>query len=309
VSLFCQTTFTLDERLELGLGLRDDFERRSADLIGSLQPGPPLLSSDQSRDFNQVSPRASLRWHLAPGILAYTEASRGYRAGGFNAAAPAGRASYDEETCWNYEAGLKTAWLDNRLIANAALFHSDWQDLQVNSHVPGGNAGDYYIENGGSAMSRGAEGELTVRPLRGIEFFGSAGFLDAGYLAGSRSADMDVGGNDLPFAPRFNWHAGSQYTRDLASHRQAFLRIEAVGMGRYYYDPSNLESQENYSLVNVRLGVRAGTWRIEGWVNNLFDRDYVPLAIPYGQDASGGPLYVGENGAPRTIGAALTRTF
>ena len=52
-----------------------------------------------------------------------------------------------------------------------------------------------------------------------------------------------------------------------------------------------------------------GAWRVEGWAKNLFDRDYVPLAIPYGQDALGNPLYVGESGAPRTIGVSLTRAF
>ena len=308
-SLFGQTTFTLDERWELGFGLRDDFEHRSADLSSGIPPGPALTSSDPSRNFNQISPRASLDYRFAPGILAYTEVAKGYRAGGFNALAPAGYTSYDEETSWNYEAGLKTAWLDNRLTANAALFHTDWQDLQVNSHVPGGNVSDYYIENGGKASSQGAECELTVKPLQELELFGSVGVVDAEYRAGSHSAGLAVGGNDLPFAPRFNWHAGSQYTEQFAAHRQAFVRVEVMGTSRYDYDPSNLESQDSYSLVNLRLGVVTGTWRVEGWVNNLFNRDYVPLAIPYGQDAHGNPLYVGENGAPRAVGVSLSRYF
>jgi iron complex outermembrane receptor protein len=308
-SLFGQTTFTLDKRWELGLGLRDDFEHRSADLNSRIPPGPILSSSDPSRDFNQVSPRASLGYRFAPGILAYTEVSKGYRAGGFNAVSPSGHASYDEEVSWNYEAGLKTAWLDNRLIANVAMFHTDWEDIQVNSHVPGGNVSDYYIENGGKARSQGSEIELTVKPLKGLDLFGGVGLVDAEYRAGSHSADMDVGGNDLPFAPRFNWHAGSEYTEELAAHRRTFARIEVVGTGRYYYDPSNLESQGSYELVNAKLGLVAGAWRVEGWVKNLLDRDYVPLAIPYGQDAQGNPFYIGESGAPRTVGISLARTF
>jgi len=308
-SLFGQTTFTLDKLWEVGLGLRDDFSHRSAELSSRIPPGPILLSSDPDRDFNQVSPHASLGLHVMPGILAYTEVSKGYRAGGFNAVSPAGNTSYGEEICWNYEAGLKTAWLDNRLMANAALFHTDWRDLQVNSHVPGGNASDYYIENGGKAGSQGAECELTAKPLQGLEFFGGVGFVDAEYRSGSHSADMDVGGNDLPFAPRFNWNAGSQLTEEFTAHRRAFARLEVVGTGRYYYDPSNLESQGSYALVNLRLGVVSGVWRVEGWVRNLFDRDTVPLAIPYGQDAQGKPFYVGENGAPRTLGVSLARTF
>lgn len=308
-SLFGQTIFTLDERWELGLGLREDYAERSANLRSGVPSGPTLSSSDPDRDFDQLSPRASLGYHFTPGILAYAEASKGYRAGGFNAVSPPGRDSYDEETCWNYETGLKTAWLENRLIVSAALFHADWEDLQVNSHVPGGNASDYYIENAGKATSEGAEFELTAKPLQGLELFGGVGFVDAEYGAGSRSADVDVGGNDLPFAPSFNWHAGSEYTAELAAHRSAFARIEVTGVSRYQYDPSNLESQGSYSLVNLRLGMATGAWRVEGWAKNLFDRDYVPLAIPYGQDALGNPLYVGESGDPRTIGLSLTRAF
>lgn len=309
ISLFGQTTFTLDERWELGLGVRDDFERRSADLSSGIPSGPTLSSVDTSRDFNRVSPRTSLGYRFTPGVMAYAQASEGYRAGGFNAVSPPGQTTYDEETAWNYEAGLKTAWLEKRLTANVALFHTDWRDLQVNSHVPGGNVSDYYIENAGKAWTQGAELELTAKPLKGLELFGGIGLLDSAYQSGSRSADMDVGGNDLPFAPRFNWHAGSQLTEDFGPHRQTFARLEVVGTGRYHYDPSNLESQGAYSLVNLRLGISAGTWRVEGWVRNMFDKDYVPLAIPYGQDIQGNPLYVGESGDPRTFGVSLARRF
>lgn len=308
-SLFGQTTFVLDERWELGLGLRGDFEHRSAEVSSGMPAGPALASSDPSRNFNQVSPRASLGRRFDPGIFAYTAVSKGYRAGGFNAVSPLDRTSYDEESCWNYEAGLKTDFFDHRLTAAATLFRLDWEEIQVNTHVPGGNASDYYIENGGQARSQGAEFELNARPLQGLELFGGAGWVDAAYRDGSHSADQDVSGNDLPFAPRFGWHAGSAYTRQLAAKLRAFARLDVVGTGRYYYDASNFESQPSFVLVDARLGVEAGAWRVEGWVKNLFDEAVVPLAIPYGQGAAGRPVYMGENGAPRTLGISLTRAF
>jgi iron complex outermembrane receptor protein len=308
-SVFGQATFMLDERWELGLGLRNDFEHHEADLSSRIPPGPTLSSSNPSEDFNRVTPRASLGYQFTPHAMAYTLVSQGYRAGGFNAVAPAGRDSFDEETSLNYEAGLKTGWLDNRLIANAALFRTDWDDLQVNTHVPGGNASEYYIANGGKAWSRGGEFELTAKPMKALSLFGGVGCVDAEYRTGSRSADQAVGGNDLPFAPQFTWHAGAQVTEDFSRQRQVFVRLAVTGMDRYYYDASNLESQRRYELVTLRAGYAMGGWRVEGWVDNLFDRDYVPLAIPYGQDAAGNPFYVGESGAPRTLGLSLVRAF
>ena len=59
-------------------------------------------------------------------------------------------------------------------------------------------------------------------------------------------------------------------------------------------------------LVNMRIGVGARVWRVETWVNNLFDQDYVPIAFPYQLAPSG---YVGENGAPRTVGVSFSRVF
>jgi iron complex outermembrane receptor protein len=309
VGVFGQTIFTLDERWELGLGARDDFAHRSAELSGSTPSGPTSAPVDASRDFNHVSPRTSLGYRFTPGVMAYAGVSEGYRAGGFNAVAPPGGTSYDEETAWNYETGLKTGWLEERVTANVALFQADWRDLQVNTPVPGGNVSDYYVRNAGKARTRGAELELSARPVRSLELFGGVGLLDAEYQSGSESAGVDVGGNALPFAPRVNWHAGSQVTGGVGPRREVFARLEVVGVGRYYYDPSNREAQEAHALAHVRLGLVAGSWRVEGWVKNLFDQDYVPLAIPYGQDMQGKPLYVGESGDPRTVGVSLARRF
>lgn len=308
-SLFGQVAVTWDERWELGLGIRHDYQHRTAETDSRIPPGPSLSAADQSRDFNQVSPRATVSYRVAPVILLYTEVAKGYRAGGFNALGPPGHASYDEEISVNYEAGLKTTWLDNRLTANAALFYTDWDEIQVNTHVPGGSPADYYVANGGEAWSRGAEIELRASLWRPLTLFAGAGLLDTRYRGGSQSAGEDVGGHHLPFAPRGTWQAGVDYGYALGPRRRGFLRTEVSSASRYYYDASNAASQGSHALVNLGLGLVAGPWRVEGWVRNLFDRETVPLAIPYGQDGQGNPAYIGESGAPRTVGISLARAF
>ena len=308
-SLFGHGTLTLDERWELGLGLRHDYQHRRAESATRFPPGPPMPAARQSRSFNQVSPRASLGYRVRPAMLVYTDVSKGYRAGGFNAIAPPNRGSYDEEISINYEAGVKTAWLERRLILNAALFYTDWEDIQVNALVPGGSPADYYIENGGTAWSRGGEIELTAQPLSWLQLFGSLGVLDTRYRQDSQAASADVAGNRLPFAPRLTWQAGIACSQALGAHRRVFARSDIAGSSRYYYDASNAESQGSHALVNLRLGIASGPWRAEGWVHNLFDRETVPLAIPYGPDAQGNPTYIGESGPPRTVGVSLARVF
>jgi iron complex outermembrane receptor protein len=304
-SLFGQATFTLNKLVELGLGLRHDYEHRSAELDSYSNPMlMPPSAADTSRDFNETSPRGTLAFHIYTDMLLYAEASKGYKAGGFNAQAPEGKTAFDDETSWTYEAGLKTAWLRNRIIANVALFETDWDDLQMD--VPASTPGLFYIDNAGKATTRGAELELTVRPLAGLDLFGSIGVLSSEFRSGSTSAGIDVSGNELPFAPRTTWRAGAEYSHTLGTHLRGSVRVEGVGTSSYYYDAFNSISQDTYTLVNTRIGLGSGTWRLEAWVNNVFDEEYVPIAFPYQLASSG---YVGEIGAPRTTGVSISKTF
>ena len=305
VSLFGQTTITLAERLEAGLGIRDDYEHRSADRRSYASiPLVPASAADDSADFNQVSPRASLGYHLTQNSLIYGAASKGYKAGGFNTLSIPGHATYGDETSLTTETGLKTDWLNRLVTANLALFHTDWNDLQMD--VPAGSPGVFYLDNTSKAESQGGELELTVRPVNGLTLFGGVGVLASEFGSGSTSGGRDVSGNDLPFAPHTTWNAGTEYSQSLGGSSTGFIRMEAVGTGRYYYDAINGASQSSFTLINARLGVTTGNWRVETWVRNLFDQDYVPLAFSYQLAPSG---YVGESGAPRTIGVSVARTF
>ena len=314
-SLFGQTTFTLDKQWELGLGLRDDFEHRSADLSSRIVPVPVLSSSSPERDFNQVCPSASLSYHITPDMLAYVKVSEGYRAGGFNNNGPE---SFNPETAWTYETGLKTTWLDQRLSANAALFRTIWHDMQLNVPAADGNPNDYTIENTGRARSQGAELELRAKPLHDLELFAGGALLDADFRDGSTAMTFgpppyylpqsaNVSGNDIPFAPRVTWNAGAQLTHDLTDHLRGFIRAEVNGSTRYYFDALNGASQDAMALVNLSTGVTTANWRAELWAHNLLDRDYVALAMPYPGLAPSG--YIGENGTPLTVGVSLTRYF
>lgn len=308
-SAFGHSTLTLDERWELGVGLRYDYQDRTAENSTRIPLGPAMSQSNQSRSFDQVSPSASLGYRLLPDILLYANVSKGYRSGGFNAVAPPNQTSYDEEISMNYETGVKSAWFDKRLTVNAALFYTDWDDIQVNTLLPGGSPADYYIANGGAARSSGGELEVAASPLSGIQLFGSLGLLDTRYSANTQITGVNVGGNELPFAPSLTWQTGISCWFPIGANRILFARSEVTGTSRYYYDPSNVESQESYALVNLRMGIDHGNWRLEAWARNLLDEETVPLAIPYGTDTQGNPTYIGESGPPQTLGISLARTF
>ena len=307
VGVFGQATFKPDAGATLSVGVRGDYEDKSADLRSFTVPAGLGAVTTQmlSDDFSELSPHASASFRVAPDQLTYVVIARGYKAGGFNAASPVGTERFEQETSWNYEAGWKGTWLDHKLRTNLAAFHTRWTDLQLN--VPAMVPGQFYLANVGSAASRGVEFEVVARPAAGWEVFGNAGWLSAKFRSGSQSEGRSVAGNRVPLSPKYTASGGAQYSFLIKPDLTAFVRGEVMVFGKYYYDDHNSRSQGLYSLANFRVGLRGRQWSAEAWVRNAFDEVYVPLAIPYPGLAPSG--FVGESGAPVTMGASVGWRF
>jgi iron complex outermembrane receptor protein len=306
VGVYGQGTFTFDENLDLTVGARVDRESKKAVLNTFYSPmiAPPGLV-DAERSFSNVSPQVALAYRFEPGRMAYVSAGRGFKAGGFNPASPPGTEGYGEERTWNVEGGTKTSWAGDKVLANAAVFFIDWDDLQLN--LPNREvAGQFYIANVGGARSAGVELELNARPQSGVDVFATLGYTHARFKEGSFTS-VDVSGNELPTTPRYTASAGAQYARPLGARATLYGRAEAVFYGAFQYDDANSAGQEAYSLANFRTAVRGRRLFAEAWVRNAFDRRYIPLAFAYPNFAPSG--FVGESGAPRTFGITGGVTF
>ena len=62
-------------------------------------------------------------------VMLYATWSRGFRPGGINRRGTL--PPYGADFINNYELGLKTSWLDNRLTFNAAIYQLDWDNIQL----------------------------------------------------------------------------------------------------------------------------------------------------------------------------------
>jgi iron complex outermembrane receptor protein len=305
--VFGQATVTMNENLDLIGGLRVDYESKNADLKTFFDPplaAPTVVVADDS--FTNVSPQLSVAYRLQPDRSIYGTFSGGYKAGGFNPASPAGREAYGEERSWLFEGGYKARLLEGRVAFNATAFYIDWNDLQlnvVNPEVPA----QLYIANVGSAASLGFELDATARPLPGLDVFGSFGYTEAHFGSGTTAVALDVSDNEIPYTPDVTANVGVQYGRAVGPGGTAYGRADLVIYGAFKYDESNTQGQDSYALMNLRGGYRRGLFVFEGWIKNLFDTDYIPVALPYGQLAPSG--YIGESGAPRTFGVSAGVKF
>ncbi len=133
IGLFGQGTVTFNDRLDVSGGARFDYEQKDATLETFTEPplGPAFLL-DEEESFSNVSPQVALAYRLQPDTTVYGTVRRGYKAGGFNPASPAGNEVYDEEDTWLVEGGMKTLWANGRVSTNAAVFYIDWNNLQLN---------------------------------------------------------------------------------------------------------------------------------------------------------------------------------
>jgi iron complex outermembrane recepter protein len=310
MGVYGQTTLTVFEKLDFTAGVRGDYEDKDADLYNQALFALPVVSR-LNQSYTAVTPHFGIAYHITDKHLAYATLTRGYKAGGFNSIAPAGGQEYEEESNWSYETGFKTSWFEDRLQVNIAAFYTHWDDIQLNSPLGGGA---FFIDNAGSAASKGLELEVKARVMSGWDIFAGAGYNEARFLNGSYDNNSNtatyqsIGGNKLPYAPDYTIHGGTQLIVPVRGDVNFFVRADVTAYGQFAYDAVNGAAQSAYSIANFRAGFGGSKWSIEGWVRNAFDTDYVPLAFQYGN--LGAPSgYAGENGAPVTFGLTAKLRF
>jgi len=307
VGLYGQATTTFDDRVDVALGARLDHESKEAMIETSFSPPiAPATVVTAERSFSNVSPQLGVTFHVDADRMIYGTIGRGFKAGGFNPASPAGSEAYGEEHAWHFEGGIKTRWADDRVTTNLSVFTIDWSDLQLNLPNPAVPA-QFYIANVGGARSSGLEIELNGRPHANIDLFGALGYTHAQFDDGSTSSGVDVSGNKIPSTPDYTLTLGTQVSRAVREAATLYGRAEVVFYGAFAYDDANVEGQEAYSLANFRGGIRGRYAYAEAWIHNAFDTHYIPIAFAYTGFAPSG--FVGESGRPRTFGVGGGLTF
>ncbi len=294
------------DALELSLGLRYDYEQKSAEVQHTFETGGFTVldeSADLDESFSKVVPQATAAWHVSEQSMLYASVAQGFKAGGFNLAAPQGRLAFDPETNTTFEVGSKMAWPEQSIELALAVFMIDWQDMQLSLFDPtvGG-----FVDNAGESTSQGIELEARAEPLEGLDLSLGFGYIDTEFEEYTDPYGADVSGNDLTFAPETTLAVGAQYSWEMRRGLRPFLRADWMDVGEFFYDPQNLES-ESYQLVDLRVGLEGEEWSLSVWAKNALDEEYVPVAF---QASPADPsVFVGESGAPRMFGMTARFAF
>ena len=127
------------------------------------------------------TPRIAYKQNISDDLMVYMSATKGFKSGGWNSRCTSGPAclSFNPESIWSYETGLRGDFMDGRLRANLTLFHSDLKDLQTTAATPDGQ---FLTTNAGGINNTGVEAEITYLPTENVQVFFAMGLQDAEYV-------------------------------------------------------------------------------------------------------------------------------
>lgn len=367
LALFHQSTYNdlFIPGLSLTAGLRLDYEKAKMNydssvegmtinmFLPSMAPGMPTINQDfpvtsrlageESQDFLQLLPKASLRYQCSPGTFTYISVAKGYKTGGYNVQMfgdlvqaqaqydlkeeikqimPPGMggmfanpelppvsdvASYKPEHSWNYEIGVRSELLKDRLNMELTLFYMDISDLQLTTFATNGSG--RMITNGGKADSYGVEVSLRSLIAEGLTADLNYGFTRATFrdyaTLDKDEVETNYKDNFIPYTPRHTVSLGLQYTKLLRNCwlDQFTVSAQYTGAGKIFWTEANDISQNFYGVLNGKAGVRKGAVNLNVWSRNITNTDYQAF---YFESFNNSFI---QKGKPFQIGAEVAVTF
>lgn len=256
--------YKLTDSLRFSAGLRYTHDELSytylspAQPAGIFDPEPPTPAGgiSNSDTHNDVSYRFSLDYDITPSVMAYLSYAKGYKGPTFDATTTR---LVGPEIPTDWELGLKSTVLDNRLRLNVALFHEDFNGFQTQaftvSPVP-----SFVTLNAGNLLSEGVEAEFTAIPVEGLTLSGGVTYNYTEYEnltaapcyymepVGTGGTNVcsspisvtgvqNVSGDQLAGAPRWTETITARYERSIAAQWSGFIQGTGYFRSSFNYSP------------------------------------------------------------------------
>ncbi len=324
-ALFGQVDWRIAGGLHVIGGLRGQYEKQTVTgrLYGplvtgdALFPGITLNSGTRSRDDTAITGKAGLRYEFNRNLQVYGSYTRGYKAFALDIDASTNYATQTgiaPEHVNAYELGAKWIAPGGKFDINAALFRSDFTNLQIQALVSDPAAGTFLtvLGNAGKSRSQGFEVEANFHPSSELSIAANFTLVDATidvpgqscplqtastgtystnfpvnqcYVRSTTvngvttlsSAIIDVVGGKLPATPRYRVGVSPRYEHDfggIAAFAQFSLNYQSETGFALNQDP--LLTQKGYAIVDASVGIHTSDDRygLTVFVRNLFDQTY-----------------------------------
>lgn len=293
IALFTNTDYKLTDRLTLITGIRFDKDKREnksnldisriTDLEAIGAPsgtnagvdnqitnlvGPGTAEAENS--LSNILPKIGFSYKINENINAGLIFSKGYRPGGISVNPVKGEAKkYDAEFTKNHELSFRSNWLKNRLIANANIFYTKWDEQQIEVQGNSPLQEDRHIENAGESILKGFELETSYQVTDELRLNSNFGYVKTEYK-NYMSDGNNYSGKEFAGVPKITANVGFFWKNT----QNIFFATDVAYLGKKYSDNENTLEVPAYTVVNSKIGYEQKDWTISLYVNNLFDKKY-----------------------------------
>lgn len=258
------------------------------------QTGSTDINFHGRETFESWLPRFSARYALNDNANIYASVAKGTKPGGFNL----GQVRDDlrpfgQEQIWTYELGTKASLLDRRLSLEAALYYSDWRDVQVTT-ICYGTASPFgpeaecptatavslnYIINADQATVKGAELALEARATDALTIGMRYAYTDSQFEdflardvfpAPASPVNRQFGGNRMPLVAKHSLSADVRYEQEIAS-ATVFTELSGRYRSSRFSRFDNRVEIDSKTVMDARVGMKLTDWTATVFVDNVFD--------------------------------------
>jgi len=280
---FADATLKLGN-FDLTGGLR--YSRETKDFEGTVNGATPpaYANGGVSKTWTSWTPRAVISYHVNPDAMIYASFSQGFKSGAFNSTTLS-PVPIDPEQVDAYEAGFKLT-LDRRFSVNAAVFHYDTSDLQVQALNSLTNLIE--LRNAAKVKSDGVDLEVAYTPVDDFNLRLGMSYLKAEFSrfpnaqvflpvpnsdGRNASAIVDVTGKRNVRSPERTVNLAADYRIELSDGGSIVPSASVYYSSKFYWTVDNRLFEPSHVLVNASL-----TWNLPGdalslavWGRNITD--------------------------------------
>ena len=308
-AVFGELTYDFSEHWAVTLGARHfDYEVEQVEsntFIGT------VLFENRRTGIEETGQTYKGALNYAPNedLLIYGQWAQGFRIGRGQIDSPTCAAigipfpDIDSDRTETLEFGVKSAWLDNRITFNAAVYQTDWDDIPVVVNLSSDPICSPIL-NAGKAQSEGVEIELQARLTENLQLDISASTVDATL---DETSSIGNKGDDLPGSADYNASVALEYNFTLGSY-PSFVRIDYSYVGEYFNNIEGIGTPAgDFSQVDVKFGAEVGQVKVDLFVTNLTsETGFTWVEASYS-------IFTGSQRAfsirPRTVGINLAYHF
>ncbi len=306
ISPYIQHKRNLTENLDLTLGARYDYAKYDFDnhlgVYGDIGHGRISLRN-RSDNFNHLSPKASLNYHLTQDSSVYLRYANSFRlptAGSIyhlTTKDDGDAKAVDPETSDTFEVGYKANW--KTVSFDSAIYYMDVDDGIVHAY---NDDGQRYLTNAARVIHKGIEASVTWQVNEQLNI--STAYSKSKHEF-DKHEDEDLEGNEMAAAPDYIANLRVRYMPTFLKGFTAMLEVQSIG--EYWLDDKNSQDDGNdriedgYTVGNLKARYQVSKkLAFHARVLNITDNEYVQEAsYRYGKTKY-------SPGAPRTAYVGLS---